>query len=606
MNTGFVRHGIVAAGLLLLADAASVHAFPRRELLPEKAVAVVEISHGPEMIRAFGRTPLARLWNDPQIQQFLGKPDLTKALRETVLDGNEKDAEIAGIMWETVRMLVGETLVAIPAMPGDESGPELYLVARMTEKDFLRSLDLDRRLAELMTDKRLTIRRHTFQDVDLIQHIEERTDKPDAKPRKTWQAFLADTLVYGPSRDWVEQCLVRLKRRKPTEPAGPEPSLTLRMNLPALLTEAIEKEKRNRQGLPPEIAQMLPSMKNVFSALGLMTIGELTMTTAFHADRTETTLRLPVSDFSKGLFTLLDTRPSSPSLRATFIPVNAYGYGVSRMNLTALVRQLPVIVKEAVPALGAQVDMGMGVVDMFLGISLERDLLSHMDTQTIAFSTVMNGQDTDVLAIRLQNEPHVKNALARVFAEGSQVRTQLAAVFNEEEFLDAKLYLFNTPATETDFAPPGTQQLPPPVYALTVESGFLLFGNAPGVRHAVRALHSASPDTAFYQAPLARRMSGAIPPQAFQYSVTNYEEMLKAVVNPRLYGQFRKWVEEAVREALADSEANAWTRLLAQVDFSRWPPLAHIASFLGASLDSAWRDGNTLHMKTVHYHENRP
>ncbi len=586
------------AGLLLAPSAG--FGFNRRDLIPDDTVAVLEISNTSDLVEAFGHTSLGRMWNDPQIRQFLGRPVFSELLRATLFESDEKNVEKSKLLWDALLMLNGEMILAFPAS-FEAFAPTI--VAAMTEKDFLRSLDMDRRIAELTTDKTFTIRRHQFQGIDLIQHIEESHEGPEKKITETWQAFTADTLVYGPSRDWVEKSLVRLKQQKPSMPAGLAPSLKLRLNIPALLRKALEEEERKAG--PSAMRAGIPSLKNVFTALGLMTVGELSLTASIHPDRTDVEASLPVADMSKGLFSVFDTRPSSPNLRVPFVPATAYGYAVSRANLAALFRQVPAMVKEAAPEMAAQIDMGWAMMDMFLGISLERDLLAHFDTQIVSFSSVADRRASDVVAIRLNNEGQVKNALAKMFADGGQVKTMLASVLSEEEFLGAKLYKFATAPTGETMPFGGPAVEPAPLYAVAVDSGYFLYGSELGVRHAVRALNSAVAETGFYDSAQARKLLATVPPRAYQYSVNNWAEFSKAAVDIKLYTQFQAWAEEAARETIADDPSSAWARFLAKVDFTRWPTIGHVTSFLGPSFDYAVRDDGVLRTKTIFYHENK-
>ena len=184
---------------LLLAIPLTAGALERTTLIPGDAQTYVRVSNATNFLAKLKKSSVGRLWADRQFQDFLGNPD-AEIWEEILFDG-EKTAEDAMYL-EQLKMLTGEVIFAL-----DKRRDSYCIIAAISEEDFLRSLVLDEKLAEV-GETPFKIIRHVFQGVEMIQHIEAAgTTAEDS----SWQAYLKNTLVMGGSREWVEKSIVQLK-----------------------------------------------------------------------------------------------------------------------------------------------------------------------------------------------------------------------------------------------------------------------------------------------------------------------------------------------------------------------------------------------------------
>ncbi len=84
----------------------------------------------------------------------------------------------------------------------------------------------------------MSLVKSTFQGVEIVQHI----DSPGTEDEySSWQAHIDRTLVLGYTREWVEQCIVRLKKEEIVEPKG-NPVLNLNLPLKSLFLDSFGEE----------------------------------------------------------------------------------------------------------------------------------------------------------------------------------------------------------------------------------------------------------------------------------------------------------------------------------------------------------------------------
>ncbi|HSR87831.1 MAG TPA: hypothetical protein VLL07_02660, partial [Pontiella sp.] len=201
---------------LLLALPAGSSALERTALIPADAQTYVRISNVTNFLAKLKKSSAGRLWADRQFQDFIGNPD-AEIWQEMFFDGQQSAENDMYI--EQLKMLKGEVILAFNTKNGT-----LRIIAAMSSEDFQRSLVLDEKLSEI-GEIPFKIIRDTFQDVEIIQHIEA----PGTPEEEfSWQAHLNNTLVMGDSREWIEKSIVQLKKEAVKEPEGnPELSVNL-------------------------------------------------------------------------------------------------------------------------------------------------------------------------------------------------------------------------------------------------------------------------------------------------------------------------------------------------------------------------------------------
>lgn len=529
-------------------------ALERADLLPPEAQAYVRISNTTNFWSQFKKSSVGRLWADRQFQDFIGHPD-AETWKEMVF--KDKSGTEGELIMEQLKMLGGEFILALD--PGSE---EPCIVAAMAEADFRRSLDMDEKL-KAMSKEPFEILKHGFQGVEIVQHIEN-AGSPDAS--STWQADVGGTFMLGPSREWVEQCIVRLGKETVKEPAG-NPVLNLNLPLATLLRQAFEASPEKGSNLPYEQQALL-------EALGLLGIEHLSARMELQDDQLVIDTTLQADGFGKGLLTLVDTRPSDlPS--AAFIPQAPASFETGRLNLLALWREIPRMVEAVMPAAKPQLDLLLAMIRQQTGIDLEQDLLAHLDTQYFAFSTIEAERDVSVFALGLRD--------GRAFRQGFDtaqsaptLQPQIAAMLDVQEFLGHTLYLTRS-------------ENPDEVAAFAVLDDYLVYGDPDGIRQALRTTYGEA-TAPYVPGELVQGLRRFAPSGAFAFSAVDWKKNMVVLI----------------RELATPEHTRDLTRKWAQSgsplpppDFGKMPPAEHIASFFNVSYQYTEAVPEGLHQKIV-------
>jgi len=525
-------------------------AFERAELLPPNAKMHISVSDTTRFLDALQESPIGKLWQDRQFQDFIGNPD-AESWQELFFNG-ENDAEDQ-VFLEQIKMLNGELVLAL-----DMDTEHVYIVAAMSKADFERSLELDEKLINVAEDT-FKVVKSSFQDVEIIQHIEN-PDTPEAS--SSWQAHLDNTFVLGYTREWVEECIVRLRKNTVTEPTG---NPVCKLNLPIAEFIRADLSKSNNH-----------SSRTVMEALGLLGIDSLTARLELQNEQMLVDNRLQVSDLERGLFTLLDTEPSElPTV--TFIPENIASLEVGRFNLLGLWQEIPVFLSTAQPQFKPQFDMMLGMLQQQTGINLEQDLLAHLGTQYLAFSTVEGDLQSSVVAVELNDGTAFRQGLDRALsAPGMQ--PYVASGIEITDFLDHTIYtLKNASPTDT--------------MGIALLDDYLLYGTPGGLRQVIRSETSeAAANTTFEQSVLVKELRKQVPPRAFGFSAIDWQKNM-AVILAELS---KPEMQQTVRERWARSGSP-----IPPPNFEKLPPSDHIASFFNLSFQYVEEDRDGLHQQII-------
>ncbi|WP_372847421.1 hypothetical protein, partial [Pontiella sp.] len=306
-------------------------ALERTELLPPDAQTYLRVSNTTDFWTMLQKSSIGKLWQDRQFQDFLGNPD-AETWQDFFFDG-EKDAEDE-VLIEQMKMLKGELVLGFNL---DREDP--CIIAAMSEADFKRSLELDDRVREIM-DEPFGLVRSDFQGTEIIQHIEHPGSEYESF---SWQTHVGNTFVMGNTREWVEQCIVKLGAAQIEEPRG---NPVLDINLP--LAKMIEGTLGDGEAGIGERA--------LFEALGLLDIENFSSKIELQGDQLVADNVLRIGAMSKGLFAVLDVEPSTlPTV--TFIPENIASIEVGRFNLLGLWQEIPNVLAAAQPEMKPQFDM---------------------------------------------------------------------------------------------------------------------------------------------------------------------------------------------------------------------------------------------------------
>jgi len=491
-----INRKTLTAGILLIA-ACSLQATTRTSLLQQNADVRFQVSGTADVAAAVKNTSFANLWNDPQFQNALGEHDLEKTIKEAMSDGMSE--EQAHIYWQEIKMLKGFVGISFNIRK-----KRMSLVAEMSPEDFKRSIEMDRRLAELSKKdgSKSVIHKETWQGVDIYAELH-----PDKDGEDNWQACIDSTLLMSNSKDWLKKSIAAIKRSPISDKKPPVPFVSLQANLDSLIGYAIEQAEKSlkelqqsmppRDGAPPE-PQVSP--KKIADATGALTLKNFSMTITFNKASMTIDASTDITKPLKGIFAVYDLTPVSTALQVPYAPADTISYGVSRLNLAKLWEQLPQIINAAAPPEAAQqmnaMLMGMS---MQLGIDPGPDLFANLDTQYVQLSFDGAQAPEGLYLLRLKNEAGVKAALQKIFAENGIIRMQLNDSFKQEQLRNSVMYEFSRPEPEE-------------ATALTAEAGWLVFGPVSAVRQYLLAINSNSPaNKAFYSSQLYRQLRRETP-----------------------------------------------------------------------------------------------
>lgn len=523
----------------------------RVELLPPEARTYIRVSNTAEFWSQLKKSSLGRLWQDPQFQNFLGNPD-ADAWQDLFFDG-DKSAEDE-ILVEQMKMLKGEVILAFDLKHDDP-----LIIAAMSKEDFNRSLDLDDRLRE-MTDESFDIRRDSFQDMEIIEHIE---DPGTPKESHAWQTHIDETFIMGNSREWVEQSIVRLRNEQADEPEG-KPTLNLNLPLARMVEESISKGEAG------------VSERALLEALGITDMESFSSRIELLDDRMTVDNTLRIGSLGKGLFTLLDVQPSElPTV--TFIPESIATIEVGRFNLLALWQEIPNVLMRAQPEMKPQFDMLTGMIQQQAGINLEQDLLAHLGKKYVAFSTIAGNKQDSVMAVDLEDGVAFKKGFETALAAPA-MQPYVASGLEIEPFLDHTIYTLK-------------QADPNETMGIAITGDYLLYGTPDGLRQVIRSVTSdAAANQAFERTELVRGLREVVPPRAFGYSAIDWKKSMKPVLNELLKPAYIGMLEQKLKKQ--DS-------LPIAPDFSKLPPSDHIASFFNISYQYVEAGVQGLHQKII-------
>jgi hypothetical protein len=507
------------------------------------------------------KSSFGKLWADPQFQEFMGNPD-TESWTE--LFTGDKTGPEADIIIDQLKMLSGEVIMAF-----DLEHDDPYLIAAIQEDDFRRSLDMDEQLKEITEDP-FDIVKDTFQDVEIIQHISN-PGSPDET--SSWQAWQNNTLVMGHSKEWVEKCIVQLKKDPVTEPRG-NPALNANFPLSKLIKKGILESMAGKTA-----AGQQPSLYNpeeLLDALGLMGLESLSFKMELRDAEMVTDANLGVADLTRGIFTILDLEPSDlPS--AGFIPGNISSLEVGRFNLLRFWQEIPNVLASAMPSVKPQFDMILTLIQQQAGVDLEQDLLAYIDTKYFSFAVVEDEQPQSVIAVELKDGAAFKAGLESAFAAPA-VEPQVSMGLDTEDFLDHTIYAVKN-------SDPGN-----PI-AFGIAGDYLLYGHPAALRQVIRSETSgAAANKDFERSPLVKGLREHVPPRAFGYSAVDWKQNMAILV--------RELDKQEFTIAMQQNWAKSGSPL-PPPDFNKLPPADHIASFFNVSYQYAEATANGIHQRII-------
>ncbi|MEA2068471.1 MAG: hypothetical protein U9P12_04660 [Verrucomicrobiota bacterium] len=536
---------------LLIALPLASAGLERTGLLPPEAQTYVRVSNTTNFWGMLKKSPFGQLWQDRQFQDFTGNPD-AETWQAFFFEG-ETDAEDE-VFIEQLKMLGGELILAF-----DLENEDPYIVAAMGKEDFNRSLELDEQLRGVAPEP-FDIVKSSFQDVEIIQHIQNPGTPGESL---SWQTHVGTTFVLGHTREWIEQCIVRLGKEEVAEPKG-NPVLNLNLPLAKLIKDSIADGE-------PGVSE-----RALLEALGLMDIETFSVKLELRDGELVADNILQIGGLGKGLFTLLDVQPSElPTV--TFIPENIASIEVGRFNLLGLWQEIPNVLAAAQPEMKPQFDMLLAMIQQQAGINLEQDLLAHLGKKYVAFSTVEGDRQTSVVAVDLVDGMAFKKGLETALAAPA-MQPYVATGLEIQEFLDHTIYTLKNSA-------------PSESMGLSMTADYLLYGSPDGLRQVIRSVASeAAANLAFERTELVKGLRGNVPPRAFAYSAIDWKKNMDIIIKELTKPEYVSLIQQN------------WAKsgsALPPPDFGKLPPSDHIASFFNVSYQYIEASVQGLHQRII-------
>ncbi len=536
---------------LLLCLPLASFSLERAALLPPEAQMYARVSNTITFWKKLKESSLGKLWVDRQFQDFIGNPDI-EVWHELFFAGDSEAED--QVFLEQMKMLTGEVVLAF-----DLKTAEPYIVAAMSKDDFIRGLDLDDKLRDVIKDP-FEVNKSTFQNVEIVEHIKNVGTEDQSS---SWQAHIDNTFILGYSLEWIEKSIVQLKKSEIKEPEG-NPVLTL--NLP--LSQIIQQELENDGASESDIAML--------EAMGILGIELFSSTIEFKDDEIIADNILGISDLEKGLFTLLDTEPSElPTV--TFIPDNIASLEIGRFNLMKLWKEIPIYLTACQPGVKPQFDMILGMIQQQAGINLEQELLAHLGTKYVAFSVAEGETQSSVVAVDLKDSMAFKHGIESALSAPA-MQPYVASGLELTDFLDHTIYTLK----DSD---------PNDAMGVAIAGDYLLYGDQNGLRQVIRSESSdAAANQNFERSELVRGLRQHVSPRAFGCSVIDWKKNMAVIVQELTKPEYVSLIQQN------------WARSgspLPPPDFNKLPPADHIASFFNVSYQYIEAKGNGLHQQII-------
>lgn len=627
------RINIVALLLFMMTLPWQLHSIERMDLLKGEPF-IIRISNIPAFLKALEQSAPGKLWNSREMKPFLNDQSLGEAVKASFLDsmfkGKPNARQLAHLMWEQYKMLNGELVVGIAS--AKDGGVRISIVGSIDKDDFERSLEIDDRMAELDDDAG-DAAVEEFLGVRLIRRDYKRSEGTVT----SWIAFFNGTLINGDKREWVEQCIITLKKETVTEPLG-SPSLHLRItdrilreflfpNRPGpSLPGHLEEGGGGEEGTPPPPAQAAPASpaprgpepEAIIKALGFDKLEYLSLDVVLNPGNLEFVFQVkqvPSSDPARGVWALLvpETGAPSPDIRLPYVPEDIYSYQVIPLNFGALWKEIPEILHAMNPQNAAKFQ---GSLDMFAAmykVDPGRDIFANLGNHLITFTRMEGIKKQDIYAFRLRNPLVMEKALGKLLGEGSMIKAQVEDILEVHDLGGYKLYSLkipSVPALPHSVDQPEAEAAPPAMVfnyiSLAVIDGYFAIGDDKLVRGLIQGASGkeASGPVRFYKSALYTEAVRNLPEGAVGFAMTDISRYLKPLMT-----FFKSTIPARVLEngtpgasRAADKRPDPLEAFVDGLRFELMPGAEFLSSFFGKGISYTHQEKGGMVTRTiVHY-----
>lgn len=568
-------------------------AYERQDLIDSTAV-IIRVSNTTDFLKAIEQSSLGQLWNSKEMKPFLNNQSLAQALKEALLQSvygdKEKlnNKELSHLLWEESKLLKGELVVGI-SPPNQEGKEDFFIMAALDEPAYLKSKAIDERMAEL--DENMSApHKQDFQGVDLFR---TKRTRPDKTSESEWEAFYGGTLVSSTSREWVERCIVKLKKELPAAPTGP-PMLQLRITDQVIkyMLEPQDQEAPEEHDTTGEEKQE-PPPPAIFNALGLDHLKYILLDLILEPESMEFQFTVKTKGpAKKGLWTLLTREPVPLNHRLVYVPDDVYNYQVIRLDFNALWKELPEILKSIDPQYVQYLHEVTGMFSQMYKIDLSRDVFGNLAPLITTFSRMQDLDKQELYAWQVRNLDAMEKLLAKLYGEGSLLAAQLQDHLEIQQLHGYKLYSFKTNALKPG-EPPGQEST---YTGISVVDNALVFGSDKLVRSLIQAAanNKRTISNTLYQLPEYTALMRKVPDDAIGYSITDISQLVQFLFGFINNTKMLRVPETGKEPDKEDNQSNPLKEFFNNLRFDRLPPGDFMASFFSKGITYNRFDGNDL------------
>lgn len=576
-----------------------LQAYNRQDLIDLNAV-IIRVSNTTDFLKAIELSSVGQLWNSKEMKPFLNNQSLAQALKETLLQSVYSDSEkpdnkeLSHLLWEESKLLKDELIVGISSQ--NQQGKEnFFILAALDEPAYLKNKAIDERMAEL--DENLsTPYKQNFQGVDLFRTT--RT-KPDKTTESEWDAFYGGTLISSTSREWVEHCIIKLRKELPAALTGP-PMLQLR--IPGQVIKYILAPQD--QAAHEEHNTMGKEKYAIFNALGLDQLKYISLDLILKPESMEFQFTVKTKGpAEKGIWTLLTREPIPLNHRLLYVPDDVYSYQVMRLDFNALWKELPEILKSINPQ---YVQYLKGFTDMFsqrYKIDLSRDVFGNLSDLITTFSRMQDLEKQILYAWQVCNPSAMEKLLAKLYGEGSFLEAQLQDHLEIHQLHGYKLYSFKITSIK-----PGDTPGKKSIYSgISVVDSALVFGSDQLVRSLIQATANNKPtiSNTLYQLPEYTALMRKVPNDALGYVITDVSQLVQSLVGFIDNTKMLKIPETEKQQDKDNKQSNPLTEFFNKLRFDRLPPVDFMASFFSKGITYTRFEGNDLVTRGIFQYRQR-
>jgi hypothetical protein len=597
---------LIVIVLVLNLSPPPLRAYNRQDLIDSTAV-LVRVSNVEGFLTAIARSSLGQLWNSSEMKPFLNNRSLGEALKEAILQSvySEKpnNKELSHLLWEGSKMLKDELIVGI-SPPNQEGKEELFILAALDEPSYLKSKAIDERMAEL-DENMSTPQKQDFQGIDLYRTDRNGSDKTSYSQ---WEAFYGGTLISSTNRQWVERCIVQLKKELPATPSGP-PILHLRITdqLIKYIIESGEQSIPEEQDTEKETQDTpvspAPPIQVVLNALGLDHLKYISLDLTLKPEAMEFQFNIKTKGSgAKGLWTLLSREPLPPNHRLVYVPEDVYNYQVMRLDFNALWKEVPEILKSIDPQYVQYLNRFTAMFTEMYKIDLSTDVFSNLGTLITTFSRMENLKKQELYAWHVRNPEAVEKLLAKLYGEGSFLAAQLQDNLEIHQLHGYKLYSFKT----IPLIPADTPEKESIYTGMAVVEGALVFGSDKLVRSMIQAAaNKKTIAAAFYQLPEYTALMRQVPDDAVDCAIIDASQMVHSLLLLIKNAAAPQGTELENHQGKENIQTNPLTEFFNNLRFDRLPPNDFMTSFFSKGIIYTRFEGNDLITRGIFQYRQR-